>query len=112
VAGLRLKLPDRPYVSNLTGTWAEPNEVSTPDYWVRHLRETVRFSEGIATLLEREGRVLVEVGPGHALSSLARSQGRKDVVAIPTLRHPKQPMGDLETAITGLGRLWIAGVDV
>jgi len=49
-----LRPPTRPYVSNLTGTWITAEQATDPDYWVAHLRQPVRFSAGIRTLLEGE----------------------------------------------------------
>jgi acyl transferase domain-containing protein len=53
-AGLRamsLKPAQKPWVSNVTGDWIDPQRAADPDYWVEHLRRTVRFEEGIKTLL-------------------------------------------------------------
>ena len=60
---IRFQPPARPYVSNLTGTWITEAEAIDPTYWAKHLRSTVRFADGIGTILEQPGRVLVEVGP-------------------------------------------------
>jgi hypothetical protein len=59
-------------LSNVTGTWLTPGDAIDPGYWVRHLRQTVRFGDGLATLRDGTSRVLVEVGPGRALSRLAQ----------------------------------------
>ena len=77
VAEARPKAPELPFVSNVTGTWIRPEEASDPDYWVRHLRETVRFADGLATLAQRPGRVLLEVGAGQALGAIRDSRARR-----------------------------------
>jgi acyl transferase domain-containing protein len=69
--------PEIPYVSNLTGKWIRPEEAQDPDYWVRHLRQTVRFSDGMQVLARDAGRIFLEVGPGTTLSSLARQHLEK-----------------------------------
>ncbi|MET8912773.1 type I polyketide synthase, partial [Micromonospora sp. NPDC004551] len=48
--GLTWHQPRLPIVSNLTGQLAEPAEIASPGYWVRHVREAVRFADGITTL--------------------------------------------------------------
>jgi acyl transferase domain-containing protein/thioesterase domain-containing protein len=104
--------PQIPYVSNLTGTWVRPEDATDPDYWVRHLREPVRFSEGLATLLEDPNRVLLEVGPGQTLASLARQQPKPARAALGSLRHPDDTTPDDIFVATSYGRLWANGVNV
>ncbi len=106
--------PEIPFFSNLTGREATAAEVMDPEYWVRHLRHTVRFGESLGRLLGDTDLVFVEVGPGRTLSSLVRQQpgpaeGR---VVVSSLRHPQDRVGDLEFLLTSLGRLWMAGVTV
>ena len=73
VRRVRLCPPSIPYLSNLTGTWIRPDEPTDPDYWVRHLRNPVRFSECLAALLAHRDQILLEVGPGRTLGGLVRS---------------------------------------
>jgi acyl transferase domain-containing protein len=108
---VKLNRPHLPYVSNVTGTWITEAEATNPAYWVRHLRETVRFAEGIQTLWAEPERALVEVGPGNTLGALARQQaprGAQAAIAC-SLRHPREDEGDLAFLLTALGRLWLAG---
>ena len=111
---VKLGAPRRRYVSNLTGTWITDAEATDPAYWVRHLRETVNFAEGIQTLAAEPERILLEVGPGNALSTLVRQHaardGRRTVIA--SLRHPREDEADLPFVLTALGRLWLAGARV
>jgi amino acid adenylation domain-containing protein len=113
VAKVKLAAPRVPYVSNLTGTWIEAAQATDPAYWVRHLRETVRFADGAAELLQDRSRVLLEVGPGRTLASLVRPVAPERTV-LTTLRHPHDGAGDpSETPLAqALGRLWLAGVPV
>jgi acyl transferase domain-containing protein len=64
------RLGSIPLVSNLTGTFHDT--APTPDYWAAHLRHTVRFADGVRTLLEAGYGAFVEVGPGSTLTSLGR----------------------------------------
>ncbi|HSS49662.1 MAG TPA: beta-ketoacyl synthase N-terminal-like domain-containing protein, partial [Thermoanaerobaculia bacterium] len=104
-----LKAPSIPFVSNLTGRWILAAEATDPEYWVRHLRHAVRFAEGLAALAVLDG-VLLEVGPGRTLGTLARQH--PDLAGRPliaSLRHPQDDQADQETLLRGLGQLWLAG---
>lgn len=111
---IRLSPAKLPYISNLTGQWVRPGDTPEPDYWVRHLRQTVRFSDGLAELLRDPSQVLLEVGPGSTLSSLARAHPEKDREqgVVSSLRHPREEVHDLQFTVTALGRLWMAGAAI
>jgi acyl transferase domain-containing protein len=114
VRGIQLSPPQIPFVSNLTGTWITAEQATSPQYWVDHLRGTVRFADGLRTLLKEAGRVFLEVGPGKVLSSFVRQQ--PDVssarAVLATLRHAEEPITDTEHVLTTFGRLWACGVAV
>ena len=112
LAKIQFNSPMMPFISNLTGAWIKPEEAMDPQYWVRHLRHTVRFADGLTTLLQEPNRVFLEVGPGQTLSSLLRMHPAKDKThtAVSSLRHRKEELSDLQFALTSLGRLWLAGV--
>jgi acyl transferase domain-containing protein/acyl carrier protein len=112
VAGTPLAAPGLPYVSNVTGGWADADLVGDPGYWTRHLRHTVHFSEGIDLLREFGEGVFLEVGPGHGLSSLVRQHGDPASVAIQSLRRPSEPASDVAMLTDVLGQLWAAGAAV
>ena len=105
---VRLAPPRIPFVSNLTGTWIRPEDATDPAYWARHLREPVRFADGLRELLAERDRVLLEVGPGRTLATLAARQaaGR---TAIASMRHPKDTGSDGACLLEALGRLWLSG---
>jgi acyl transferase domain-containing protein/thioesterase domain-containing protein/NAD(P)-dependent dehydrogenase (short-subunit alcohol dehydrogenase family) len=108
-----LAAPRISIVSNLTGTWLTPEEAQDPLYWVRHLRSTVRFSDGIATLAEDPKRIYLEVGPGRMLSSLAKAQGTINAnQVINSLPHADEHVDDRLHFLTALGRVWATGVQV
>ncbi|HLN65001.1 MAG TPA: beta-ketoacyl synthase N-terminal-like domain-containing protein, partial [Symbiobacteriaceae bacterium] len=111
-AARRVKLnpPAIPFISNLTGTWIRPEEATDPDYWTRHLRATVRFSDGLGALLAQPGRVLLEVGPGQTLTTFARQSPAKAVAAVTTMRHPQDASSDTACLLQGAARLWLAGL--
>ncbi|RYZ41974.1 MAG: amino acid adenylation domain-containing protein [Myxococcaceae bacterium] len=113
VSSLRLKKPELPFVSSLTGTWIRPEEATDPTYWARQMRQPVRFSEGVEALLGEGCSVLLEVGPGTDLTSLVRARTRREkhLLAAPSLRR-KPAEGDHRGLLQSLGELWSAGVDV
>jgi acyl transferase domain-containing protein len=100
---VKLSPPSIPYISNVTGDWVRAEDATNPQYWVRHLRYTVRFADGLATLLADPNQVLVEIGPGNTLSSLARQQPVKPVAALPSL-HTRWKRNDADFAFVALGR--------
>lgn len=104
--------PRIPFVSNVTGTWITDAEAVNPDYWVRHLRSTVRFADGARTLLAHGAGAFCEVGPGRTLSSLVRQQEQKPQAVTATMRHPDEAGSDVASVLSALGRLWVAGVDL
>ncbi|MBM0259385.1 type I polyketide synthase, partial [Micromonospora sp. 4G55] len=103
--------PERPYLSNLTGAPVAPGEVLDPGYWVRHMREPVRFAESAALLAEQDV-VLAELGPGHALGGLVRLAGLRPGQVVAAMRHPRSDVDDLTTMLDAVGRLWLSGVPV
>ena len=113
VRKITLSPPQIPYISNITGTWilAEATEAT---YWARHLRETVRFADGVAALKQQPEQILLEVGPGRTLSTLFKQQSAQetDQVVLSSLRHPKEEQSDQAFLLTTLGRLWLSGVSV
>jgi phthiocerol/phenolphthiocerol synthesis type-I polyketide synthase E len=111
---LRLHAPERPFMSCVTGAWITGPEATNVDYWVRHLRQTVQFGAGVQMLLDDAGRVLLEVGPGRTLSSLARRQilADRDAITLTSMRSPLEERPDTEVLMTTLGRLWAAGATV
>jgi acyl transferase domain-containing protein/thioesterase domain-containing protein len=112
LASVRFRPPQIPFVSNVTGGWADPSEVQQPEYWVRHLRSTVRYADAMATLLTDRDCIQLEVGPGNALTSLARVQPLKPRAAIPSMPHPRDQVPAPQYLFTALGHAWIAGLDV
>ncbi len=114
VSKISLQTPELPYVSNVTGAWVNPQEVATADYWVRHLRGTVRFAEGMQELLQSPEQVFLEVGPGQTLSTFVRQHPAKTSkhVVVASLRHPKEQISDRAFFLNSLGRLWLSGVDI
>jgi acyl transferase domain-containing protein/acyl carrier protein len=112
VGRVRLSPPSIPYASNVTGTWMTAQDATDPDYWVRHLRQTVRFWDGLQAVVRDQEPVLLEVGPGRTLASLARpvSTAPRPLGILSSIRHPQDDLDDATVLQTTVGRLWLAGV--
>jgi thioesterase domain-containing protein/2-polyprenyl-3-methyl-5-hydroxy-6-metoxy-1,4-benzoquinol methylase/acyl carrier protein len=111
---LKLNPPQIPYVSNVTGTWITEAEATDPSYWAKHLRQTVRFNSGLQQLLQEPDSILLEIGPGRMLSSLAKQHPDKRAgqIVLSSLHHPQEIESDVAFLLNTLGQLWLSGADV
>ncbi|HEX6287891.1 MAG TPA: condensation domain-containing protein [Herpetosiphonaceae bacterium] len=114
VGRIALHAPTIPYLSNVTGTWITADQTTDPSYWATHLRQAVRFADGIQELAKQPERILLEVGPGQMLSSLARQHPNKAAsqVVLSSIRHPNDQQPDDAFLQSTLGQLWLAGATV
>ncbi|MEU3351876.1 SDR family NAD(P)-dependent oxidoreductase [Streptomyces sp. NPDC037389] len=111
IEGLSFQAPTIPLISNVTGEVAAAELVATPGYWVRHVREAVRFADGVRALSEAGATAFFELGPDGVLTALAQHtlDPDKDLLSVPALRKDRPE----ETALlTALARLHVSGVDV
>jgi phthiocerol/phenolphthiocerol synthesis type-I polyketide synthase E len=114
VAATPRSAPRLPVMSGVTGAPLSAHDAVDPQYWARHLRDTVRFADCLASLVaDGRPRALVEVGPGRALTELARA-GAGGSLPLPLLPGPGGAgvAADVQTALEGLGELWLHGVTV
>ncbi len=110
--GIKFNKPQIAYVSNYTGHWIKEEEATDPEYWVKHLRHTVKFADGINTLLGEE-RIFLEVGPGNTLGSLTRQNSDAPAQRVfSSLRHPDEETPDDSYFYTVWGRMWGVGLNV
>ncbi|MCG8424973.1 MAG: amino acid adenylation domain-containing protein [Proteobacteria bacterium] len=112
VSRVALQPPERPFVSNVTGTWITDQQACDPDYWVRHLRQPVLFARGLRTLADQAQPVFIEVGPGRVATTFARATlpGAHTITCLPDAMAAEQ---DSQTSLlAAVGRLWLAGVDL
>ncbi|MGA5824146.1 type I polyketide synthase [Kitasatospora sp. NPDC094028] len=102
--GLSYSAPSIPVVSNLTGELAEG--LTSPDYWVRHVREAVRFGDGIRTLHGAGVTRFLELGPDGALTAMAADSLPAEAALAAALRkdRPEEP-----ALLTALARLHVRG---
>lgn len=111
---VNLQPPQFPYISNVTGTWIAAEQATDPYYWAKHLRSTVRFAEGLQQLFQKPEQILLEIGPGRSLSTLAKQHSHKSTeqIVLTSTRHPQEHQADVEVLLTTLSRLWLAGVEI
>lgn len=114
LATVKFSKPNLPIISNLSGTWVDANEICTPDYWKKHLRQTVRFSDGVATLLKDPNSIFLEIGPGNALCSFVRTQVTpgSESLLLNSVRHVNEEKDDMCHLLETTGKLWAAGVTI
>jgi len=107
---MALKAPQKPYISNLSGDWITAEQAIDPNYWARHLRSAVRFSDGLETLLKDPASVFLEVGPGRVLTTLVKrhSPATGEPETVSSLPSPKDPVDDHQAVLGALGKLWLA----
>jgi acyl transferase domain-containing protein/acyl carrier protein len=111
VAATERSAPRLPFLSNVTGAWITADQATDPAYWARHLREPVRFGEGVSTLLADGEWLFLECGPGRQLAGLVRTQLSRDAPApLPSLPGPRDTGPDLATLYRAAGALWTRGV--
>lgn len=112
---ITLSVPVLPFISCVTGQWIRPEQATSVDYWVSQLRQPVAFSQGVRRLLDEPQNLLLEVGPGSALTGLARLQlaGRDGHSRVlPGGAGIKQQGDDLQTLLAAIGELWRQGVPI
>ncbi|NBH05619.1 type I polyketide synthase, partial [Amycolatopsis sp. SID8362] len=108
VEGLEFAEPVIPVVSTVTGTLT--GEFSSPEYWVTHAREAVRFADAVGALLADGVATFVELGPDGVLSAMARDSAADHPAAfVPLLRKDR---GEQAAIVDAVARLHVTGVRV
>nr|WP_051767897.1 type I polyketide synthase [Amycolatopsis vancoresmycina] len=111
VKQLSLREPVLPLVSNVTGAVVEPGRVSDPDYWVEHVRATVRFGDGLAALAALGVATVLEIGPGAVLTGMG-------VAAVPAdtgmgfVATARKNLPEVRGVLTALAELHVRGSGV
>ncbi len=114
VGTLTLAKPGIPYISNVSGDWVNPDEVIQPEYWGRHLGETVRFSSGIDRLVNKENALLIEVGPGRDITTLVTRyiENKPTHKVVNLVKEPRRESSDVSFLLNRVGRLWLWGAEL
>jgi polyketide synthase PksJ len=112
---IKLLAPQIPFISNLTGKEILTEEAISVNYWSEHMRETVKFSQGITLLRDqRPEKIYIEIGPGDSLTKLVRQHQVENIkpVAINLVRHIKEAQDDLYYITDKIGQLWAQGLEI
>ncbi|WP_022728593.1 type I polyketide synthase [Fodinicurvata sediminis] len=117
VGQIALSPPGIPIQSNLTGQWLRDAEAVNPDYWVQHMRNSVRFADNIKGLqAAMPGALMVDCGHGDIACRLAAANGADAKLCIAT--HPRQMSEQTGSEVdaghvalqTALAQMWVQGV--
>ncbi|MGW1062502.1 type I polyketide synthase, partial [Micromonospora rubida] len=106
---LTFRAPLLPVVSNLTGTVVDPQEITRPDYWVRHVRATVRYADGITALREAGVDTFLEVGPQSVLTAMNAELLAEGTLTLATQRRDRPAP---QALLHALAELHVHGVPV
>ncbi|MFJ9333161.1 SDR family NAD(P)-dependent oxidoreductase [Streptomyces sp. NPDC101230] len=105
--GLTYRAPSLRVVSNVTGDIAGEGLLTSPDYWVQHVRDAVRFADGVGRLRTDGVTRFVELGPDAVLTALTETcLDEPDALVVPALRKGRP---EVRTLLTALARLHTAG---
>ncbi|MFE5120411.1 type I polyketide synthase [Streptomyces sp. NPDC056669] len=109
--GLTYEAPRIPIVSNLTGAIVSAEEITSPDFWVRHVREAVRFLDGVRALEAQGVTTFVELGPDGVLTAMAQEcVTDADVAGFAAALRKDRP--EAETVTTALAQAYVRGAEV
>lgn len=105
---IRYASPRIDLISNLTGDFIG-DDIAAADYWVRHVRETVRFAAGIESLYRKGYRIFVEIGPQPVLVGMGKAFLPAECVYLPSLCRGRP---DWEPLLHSLGTLYVMGMKI
>ncbi|WP_404820796.1 type I polyketide synthase [Streptomyces malaysiensis] len=108
--GLTYEAPKIPIVSNLTGAVVSAEEITSPDFWVRHVREAVRFLDGIRTLEGQNVTTFIELGPDGVLAAMAQECVTGDSAVFVSALRKDRP--EAEALTNAVARAHVRGVVV
>ncbi|WP_396276667.1 type I polyketide synthase [Kitasatospora xanthocidica] len=108
LAELTYHAPAVPIVSTLTGEPATTEQLTDPDYWIRHARHTVRFHDAVDALRAKGVTTFLELGPDAVLTAMGRDHGDDgDEAFVPVLRRDR---AEVRTAVSAVAALHGRGV--
>ncbi|MET9498164.1 SDR family NAD(P)-dependent oxidoreductase [Streptomyces sp. NPDC006552] len=105
---VRYDAPTVPVVSNLTGALATGDDLVTPDYWVRHVRQAVRFADGVGALEAAGVTGYLELGPDATLTTLVQD-GVSDTAAVTAVSLLRRGRPEERTALLAAAALHVNG---
>ncbi|MCP5108295.1 MAG: SDR family NAD(P)-dependent oxidoreductase, partial [bacterium] len=120
VVQLELKEPQIPFMSNVTGREITAQEAVDPGYWTNHLRQTVRFADGMKELVKKTRALFIEIGPGRDLAALAvrhlgggnNGDSHSHQRVINLVRPAEKKISDLYYLVNKAGQIWLLGKNI
>ncbi len=112
-AGLSFGQPRLPIVSTVTGRLAAENELSAPEYWVRHARAAVRFDDAVRCAVAEGATTFLEIGPDSVLSAMGSECVSAELGDVPVFVSTcRRDRAELPEIMSAVGRLHVRGVDI
>ncbi len=110
VSDIQFQAPKIPIVSNVTGQLMAEGQVPDAQYWKMHVRQPVRFADGMQTLAEQGVSVFLETGPHPVLIGMGRKiVDNPSAVWVPSLKRDQE---DWYMLLMGVGELFSQGVTI
>lgn len=100
--------PRIPLISNLTGQMVQPEEIPDASYWHRHIREPVRFYQGMQALAAAGYELFLEIGPTDTLTGM----GKRCLPKATWFVSLKQGEEDWKVLGGSLAAMYVRGFDV
>jgi len=116
IKAVNLYPPKIPFISGETGDWLNSTQAANPQYWVRQMREAVRFADGIKRLQSQLSPIFLEIGPGADLGPIVKNQipppPPHQVVNLMPPSKETSPVSELRYLLNKLGSLWLQGINI
>lgn len=108
----KFNMPQIPFISTLTGTWVQGDEIISPSYWSNHAKSTVQFADGIKQIMaDIKEPIFLEVGPGNALSRIVMQvvDSDKKPTVLNLMKFDGQDVSDVKYILNRVGQIWLHG---
>ncbi len=112
--GIKLNKPAISFFSNVHGRLIANDEAGNPEYWITHLRQPVKFFEGLQNMLQGGEAVCLEVGPGNSIATVFSSHsGLRDKSQVfNCMSSHNKAEADITVFTKSLAMLWQSGIDI
>lgn len=112
IKNVEMKDPLIPIISGVTGQLIKSNEISNPNYWVNHLRETVQFAKGIQELAKNPLAVFIEIGVGRDLCVLTSRFINNDQFSVNLVPDVSKDIASDYFFLSQISKLWVTGIKI
>jgi NADP-dependent 3-hydroxy acid dehydrogenase YdfG len=106
--------PKIPYISGLTGTWITRRQAISPEYWARHMTETIRFADGVSVLIKESDPVFIQPGSDRGIPLYVNQNPliKEENMVLNMIRHQKEKGPDTAYLLDKIGHSWSSGVNI